>query len=74
MVRDLVDDVLLVSEAQIADAIRHAYHQEQQVVEGAAAVEIAALLAGLVHGPGPTAIVLSGRNIDTTRHAALVAA
>jgi threonine dehydratase len=74
MVRDLVDDVLLISEDRIADAVRFAYREEQQVVEGAAAVGIAALLAGLGPEPGPTAVVLSGRNIDMARHAALVSA
>jgi threonine dehydratase len=73
MVRDLVDDVVLVSENQIADAIRFAYRHEQQVVEGAGAVGIAALSAGLVSDPGITAIVLSGRNIDMARHADIVA-
>jgi threonine dehydratase len=73
MVRDLVDDVVLVSESQIADAIRFAYRHEQQVVEGAGAVGIAALSAGLVSDPGVTAIVLSGRNIDMARHADIVA-
>lgn len=73
MVRDLVDDVVLVSEARIGDAIRFAYRHEQQVVEGAGAVGIAALSAGLVSDPGVTAIVLSGRNIDMARHAGIVA-
>jgi threonine dehydratase len=73
MVRDLVDDVVLVSEQRIADAIRFAYRQEQQVVEGAGVVGIAALSAGLIPDPGVTAIVLSGRNIDMARHADIVA-
>ena len=73
LVRDLVDDVVLVSESQIANAIRFAYRQEQQVVEGAGVVGIAALFAGLIADPGVTAIVLSGRNIDMARHAEIVA-
>ncbi|WP_037460121.1 hydroxyectoine utilization dehydratase EutB [Skermanella stibiiresistens] len=72
LVRDLVDDVVLVSETRIADAIRFAYRQEQQVVEGAGAVGIAALMAGLIERPGRTIIVLSGRNIDMNRHAEIV--
>jgi threonine dehydratase len=68
MVRDLVDDVHLVSEDQIADGIRHAYWQEKQVIEGSGAAGIAALLAGLVDNPGTTAIVVSGCNIDMDRH------
>jgi threonine dehydratase len=72
MVRDLVDDIVLVDEAEIADAIRFTYREEAQVVEGAGAVGIAALLAGRVRDPGITAIVVSGRNIDMDVHARLV--
>ena len=68
MVRDLVDDLLLVNEAQIAQAIRHAYWEEKQVIEGSGAVGIAALLAGVVRPRGVTAVVLSGGNIDMTLH------
>ena len=62
MVRDLVDDILLVSEAEIAAAVRHAYWQEQQVVEGAGAVGIAALMTGKFKPRGPTG------NIDMRLH------
>jgi threonine dehydratase len=72
MVRDLVDDLLLVSEQQIAGAVRHAYCEERQVIEGSGAVGIAALMAGLVESPGVTAVVVSGGNIDMTLHARLV--
>jgi threonine dehydratase len=72
MVRDFVDDLLLVSEEQIADAIRHAYFAEKQVIEGSGAVGIAALRAGLVDAPGVTAVVISGCNIDMALHARLV--
>jgi threonine dehydratase len=72
MVRDLVDDLLLVEEDQIAHAIRHAYWREQQVIEGSGAVGIAALRAGLVDKPGVTAVVVSGANIDMTAHARLI--
>src|ERR671919_2445205 len=68
MVRDLVDDLLLVTEEQIADAIRHAYLEEKQVIEGSGAVGIAALRAGLVERPGTTAVVVSGCNIDMALH------
>lgn len=68
MVRDLVDDSLLVSEAEIAAAIRHAYWQEKLVVEGSGAVGIAALLADKIERPGVTTVVLSGCNIDMTLH------
>ena len=72
MVRDLVDHLLLVSEAQIADAIRHAYFEEKQVIEGSGAVGLAALRAGLVETPGVAAVVVSGCNIDMALHARLI--
>ena len=72
MVRDLVDDLVLVSEEQIADAIRHAYFEEKQVIEGSGAVGIAALRAGLVEAPGVAAVVVSGCNIDMALHARLI--
>jgi threonine dehydratase len=72
MVRELVDELLLVGEEQIADAIRHAYWREQQVIEGSGAVGIAALRAGLIARPGVCAVVLSGANIDMAQHARLI--
>lgn len=70
--RDLLDGVLLVSEAEIAAAIRHLGHLGP-VVEGAAAVGHAALLAGKVIPQGPTVTILSGGNIDPALHARLMA-
>ncbi|UVK41342.1 hydroxyectoine utilization dehydratase EutB [Mesorhizobium sp. AR10] len=72
MCRDLLDDVILLSEDEIAAGIRHAYAQEREIVEGAGAVAIAALLAGKVRANGPTVLVLSGRNIDMTLHRKIV--
>lgn len=68
MTRDLVDEIVLVSEAEIAGAVRHAYWQESQIIEGSGSVGIAALLTGKVKPEGPTAILLSGGNIDMTLH------
>lgn len=68
MCRDLLDDLVVISEDEIAAGIRHAYEQEREIVEGAGAVGIAALLAGKVRPTGPTVAVLSGRNIDMGLH------
>lgn len=68
MVRELVDDFVTVSEAEIAAGIRHAYEQEREIVEGAAAVGIAALLAGKLAVTGPTVLLLSGCNIEMGLH------
>lgn len=72
MVRDLVDDTVLVSEDEIAAAIRHVYEAEQLVVEGAGAVGVAALLAGRVRAGATTAVLLSGANIDMAAHRRIV--
>ncbi len=72
LVRDLVDDLVLVSEEQIAQAVRHAYWEERQIIEGAASVGIAALLNGAVECSGATVLVLSGCNIDMPLHHRIV--
>jgi threonine dehydratase len=72
MVRDLVDEVVLLDERQIAAGVRHCYAEERQVVEGAAAVGVAAILAGEVRAAGPVMVLLSGANIDMALHLRLV--
>lgn len=73
MCQALLDDVVLLSEREIAAGIRHAYENEREIVEGAGAVGIAALLAGKIAGlRGPVALVLSGRNIDMELHRRIV--
>ena len=72
MVRDLMDDLILLSEPEIAAGIRHIAQHEGEVVEGAGAVGVAALLAGKLQTDRPTVLILSGRNIDPARHAAIL--
>jgi threonine dehydratase len=72
MCRDLLDSIILLSEAQIAEGIRHSFRAEDEVVEGAGAVGIAALIAGKIRPEGPTALILSGRNIDPSLHRRIV--
>jgi len=67
MVKDLVDEYILLSEEQIAAGMRHLYEQEKMVVEGAAAVGVAAILEGLAGElSGNVACVISGNNVDMT--------
>ncbi|ANC03218.1 MULTISPECIES: hydroxyectoine utilization dehydratase EutB [Pseudomonas] len=73
MTRDTCDHLHLLSETSIANAIRHAYREERQVLEGAAAVGIAALLEGLIEPRGPVVVVISGRNVDTDQHLRVLA-
>ena len=73
MVRDLMDDLILLTEAQIAAGIRHLSTHDGEVVEGAAAVGAAALLAGKVSPTGPVVLPLTGANIDPALHARIMA-
>ena len=72
MVQALVDDTMLVSEEEIAGAIRHAYDQEQLILEGSGAVGIAALLSGRIEAAGTTVVMASGANIDMALHRRLL--
>jgi threonine dehydratase len=64
MVRELVDEVVLLSEAQIAAAMRVLFLSEGWVAEGAGAVGIAALTGDLAELGRDVAVVVSGRNVD----------
>ena len=65
IIRRLVDDVVLVDEARIEEAILMLLEVEKTVVEGAGAVGLAALLAHRARFAGRrVGIVLCGGNID----------
>jgi threonine dehydratase len=73
IVRALVDEVVVISEAEIAAAMRTLFLEEGWVAEGAGAIGVALLqvfhLAALRER---LAIVVSGRNIDMQRFQAVV--
>lgn len=63
--RRLVDDTVLLTEAEIYRGMRYLYDEARLVTEGAAAVGPAALLADKLELPdGPCAMVISGNNVD----------
>jgi threonine dehydratase len=65
VIRALVDDVVLVSEAQVEQAVFALLEIEKTVVEGAGAASLAAVLAQPARFAGHrTALVVSGGNID----------
>lgn len=65
LVRDLVDEVLLLDEPQIAAGMRFLFEEEGLVVEGGGAVGVSALLEELLPEPGAcVGVVVSGRNVD----------
>jgi threonine dehydratase len=74
LIRDLVHGHAVVTEDQIAQAMRFAARDLHVVVEGGGAVGIAAVLAGTLRWTateGPVAIVVSGGNVEVSRLAGL---
>jgi threonine dehydratase len=61
-----LDDVVTVTDEQIAQAIVFLLERVKLVVEGAGAASVAALVSGRVPGSGPACAVLSGGNIDAS--------
>jgi threo-3-hydroxy-L-aspartate ammonia-lyase len=73
--RRLVDDIVLVSDDEIREAMRFAFERMKIVVEPSGATPLAALLAGrLDPPPARIGVIVSGGNVDARRFAALVAA
>ena len=66
LVREWVDDVVTVSEEEVAEAMVMLLEKAKLVVEGAGAVGVAALLGGQTAPAqdGTTVAVLSGGNVD----------
>src|SRR6056297_2777681 len=64
MCRDLLDQIVLVTEDEIYHAMQVLYYQDRIVAEGACVVGLAAVLAGKVTLEGPTATIVTGRNLD----------
>ncbi|KAD3515189.1 threonine ammonia-lyase [Arthrobacter yangruifuii] len=64
IIRELVDDVVTVSEDSLARALIFLLERAKMVVEPAGAVGVAALMDGKIDNPGTTAVILSGGNID----------
>jgi threonine dehydratase len=70
--RKHVDATLLVSEEEIYRGMRALFFKERLVAEGAGAVGIAALLAGKLTLDGPTAMIISGQNVDMEQFMAVM--
>jgi threonine dehydratase len=66
ILRDLLDDVVVVDDEAISQALVLLLERSKLVVEGAGAAPVAALLQGLVPGREPVCAVLAGGNIDAT--------
>jgi threonine dehydratase len=66
VVREFVDEVVTLSDAEIFESMLWTWSHTKLVVEGAAAAPVAALRRGLIDAPPGTkvACVLSGGNVD----------
>ncbi|MFZ6991145.1 threonine ammonia-lyase [Curtobacterium sp. RRHDQ66] len=64
IIRDLVDEIVMVSDDDVARALLVLLERAKLVVEAAGAVGVAAIMAGAVKDTGRTVVLLSGGNID----------
>jgi threonine dehydratase len=67
IVREVVDEIVVVSEDDLRRALAGVVVHEHLVIEGAAAAGPAALLSEKVQAKGNVAVILSGANIDRER-------
>ncbi|MEQ9814981.1 MAG: hydroxyectoine utilization dehydratase EutB [Azospirillaceae bacterium] len=70
--RNLLEDIVLVTEAEIYRGMRDLFFRDRIVAEGASAVGHAAILAGGIALDRPTAILVTGRNVDMDQFMAVM--
>lgn len=67
IIKNNVDDIVMVSDEEIANAVLFLLEQHKQVVEGAGAASVAAIMHGKIPNlSGNVVCILSGGNIDVT--------
>jgi threonine dehydratase len=64
LVRDLVDDVVVVGEHDVEEGMRYLWREHGLRVEGSAAIGVGALLAGRIEVEGRPVCVITGANVD----------
>ncbi len=68
IIRKYVDEMVTVTEAEIAEAILFMLEREKMLVEGAGAAGVAAILSGsLPYTSGETGVIVSGGNFDVSK-------
>ena len=67
--REHLDQIVLVSEEEIYRALQAIYYEDRIVCEGACVVGVAAVMSGKVQLTGPSATIITGRNLDMRVHA-----
>jgi threonine dehydratase len=65
LIQRYVDQVVLVSEQEIKEAIEALLHREKLLAEGSAAAAYAAAVSGKIPINGPVVAIITGGNIDT---------
>ena len=74
LARALIDDYVLVSEEEIARAMRHLYRNDRVIAEGGGAVSVAAVLEGAAPAlSGNVVCIVSGGNADMAVFTRIVA-
>ena len=71
MVSKYVDDVILVCENEIIEGIKYAWKNYQEIIEGSAAVSLAAVLSGRII-ERPVVLIISGGNIQQQTHTQII--
>ncbi|MER6671383.1 pyridoxal-phosphate dependent enzyme [Amycolatopsis japonica] len=71
--RRLVDDIALVTDEQVRDAMRFAFERLKLVIEPSGATGLAALLSGRISASGRVGVIISGGNVSPERFAELIA-
>lgn len=70
-VLEMADEIILVSEASIKQAIVYAWEMHHEIIEGSAAVGLAAVMTGKIKH-FPAVLVITGGNIQPEMHQELV--
>ena len=71
LTKKYVDDIILVSEKEILEGIRFAWNEYNEVIEGSAAVGLAAIISGKIK-TSPAVVIISGGNIQPEIHQRII--
>lgn len=71
LTKKYVDEIILVSESEIEEGIRFAWNEYNEVIEGSAAVGLAAIISGKIK-TRPAVVIISGGNIQPEVHQRII--
>src|SRR5262249_44737024 len=64
LIREHVRDVVSVEDEPLLEAVKFAVYRTKLVIEATGALGLAALFTQMIRPTGPTAVVISGGNLD----------